>query len=189
MARIIKRYESRKLYDPQESRYVSLAELADWIRDGAEIEVVDNATDEVVTEQTLTQIILEDRRNGKSRLSVDTLHELVRAGGERLSEGVTQVQKGFDRFVRTSIERLPPMREARDEMGLLRERLDELEHALQKIEEGVPEGASGAKSDRKRTPAGGSAAKKAAARKPSKGKQESSSGAAGKSGTDDKETR
>lgn len=136
MPRIIKRYESRKLYDSQESRYVSLAELADWIRAGEVIEVVDNATDEIVTGQTLTQIILEDRRNGRSRVSVDTLHELVRAGGERLSEGVNQVQKGLDRFVRNSIERLPPMRDARDEMSRLRERLDELEATLQRLETG-----------------------------------------------------
>ncbi len=134
MPRVIKRYESRKLYDTEESRYVSLSELAAWIREGVDIEVIDNVTDEVVTEQTLTQIILEDRRNGRSRLSVDTLHELVRAGGERISEGVNQVQKGFDRFVRTSIERLPPMREARDEMSALRKRLDDLEILLAGME-------------------------------------------------------
>ena len=62
MPRTIKRYESRKLYDPEESRYVSLQEIAEWIREGQEIEVLDNASSESVTEQTLTQIILEERK-------------------------------------------------------------------------------------------------------------------------------
>ncbi|TDJ79752.1 MAG: hypothetical protein E2O39_00420 [Planctomycetota bacterium] len=41
MVRIIKRYASRKLYSTEESRYVSLEELADWIRDGEEVRVLD----------------------------------------------------------------------------------------------------------------------------------------------------
>ena len=44
MVRLIKRYESRKLYDTEESRYVSLDEIAAWIRQGQEVRVVDNAT-------------------------------------------------------------------------------------------------------------------------------------------------
>ena len=44
MPRTIKRYESRKLYDSAESRYVSLQEVAEWIRDGQEIEVIDTTT-------------------------------------------------------------------------------------------------------------------------------------------------
>ena len=44
MIRLIKRYESRKLYDTEESRYVSLDELATWVRAGQEVQVVDNAT-------------------------------------------------------------------------------------------------------------------------------------------------
>ena len=42
MYRLIKRYESRKLYDTEESRYVSLDELAEWIRTGKDVKVVDN---------------------------------------------------------------------------------------------------------------------------------------------------
>ena len=94
MPRTIKRYESRKLYDSKESRYVSLQEIAAWIRDGQEIEVIDNATDEVVTGQTLAQIILDEGRSGRGRLSPELLHDLVRASGEKISSGVNQVQKG-----------------------------------------------------------------------------------------------
>ena len=127
MPRTIKRYESRKLYDSAESRYVSLQEVAAWIRDGQEIEVIDNATDEVVTSQTLAQIILDEGRSGRGRLSPELLHDLVRASGEKISNGVTQVQKGLHRLVRASFDRLGPVKEARAEMRALRQRLDLLE--------------------------------------------------------------
>ena len=136
MPRTIKRYESRKLYDSQESRYVSLQEIADWIRDGEDVEVIDNKTEEVVTTQTLAQIILEEGRNGGSRLPSELLHELVRASGERLQSGVQQVQKGLNRLVNASFDRLGPMKEARAEMTALRERLEGLEKTLRELEAG-----------------------------------------------------
>ena len=46
MVRLIKRYESRKLYDTEESRYVSLNQIADWVRRGQEVRVVDNSSAE-----------------------------------------------------------------------------------------------------------------------------------------------
>ena len=134
MPRTIKRYESRKLYDPEESRYVSLQEIAEWIREGQEIEVVDNASSESVTEQTLTQIILEERKNGRSRLSAELLHDLVRASGEKITSGVSQVQKGLNRLVQASFDRLGPVKEARQEMKNLREKLEQLERTLSNLE-------------------------------------------------------
>ena len=55
MIRLIKRYESRKLYDTEESRYVSLDEIAQWIRQGQEVKVVDNATGRCVGEAVLNR--------------------------------------------------------------------------------------------------------------------------------------
>ena len=66
MIRLIKRYGSRKLYDTEESRYVSLEELANWIREGQRIRVVDKETSEDVTSQTLTQVIVEEGRRDSS---------------------------------------------------------------------------------------------------------------------------
>jgi len=59
MIRVVKRYGSRKLYDTEESRYVSLDEIGDWVRGGQNVKVVDNASDEEVTAQILMQVILE----------------------------------------------------------------------------------------------------------------------------------
>ncbi|HEU4557441.1 MAG TPA: polyhydroxyalkanoate synthesis regulator DNA-binding domain-containing protein, partial [Longimicrobium sp.] len=68
MARIIKRYGNRKLYDVQASEYVSLDQVAAIIRGGETVEVVDNVTGEDITAQTLTQIVLEEGTRGKSVL-------------------------------------------------------------------------------------------------------------------------
>ena len=88
MVRLIKRYESRKLYDTEESRYVSLEDIAAWVRGGQEVRVVDNATAEDVTAQTLTQIILDEGRRGTSFLPSELLHELVRVGERAVTTGV-----------------------------------------------------------------------------------------------------
>ena len=130
MIRLIKRYESRKLYDTEESRYVSLDEIATWVRNGQEVRVVDNATNNDVTSQTLTQIILDEGRKGTSFIPSELLHDLVRLGERAVSTGMEQVQNGVDKL----IDRLGPMRRAREEMSSLRSRLEELEVSLAELE-------------------------------------------------------
>ncbi|HSS77675.1 MAG TPA: polyhydroxyalkanoate synthesis regulator DNA-binding domain-containing protein [Thermoanaerobaculia bacterium] len=130
MIRLIKRYESRKLYDTEESRYVSLDEISTWIRQGQEVRVVDNASNNDVTSQTLTQIILEEGRKGTSFLPSELLHDLVRIGERAVSNGMEQMQNGVDRL----IDRLGPVRKAREEMSSLRARLEQLETSLSELE-------------------------------------------------------
>jgi len=134
MIRLIKRYGSRKLYDTEESRYVSLEELAGWIRQGQQIRVVDNKTSDDVTAQTLTQIISEEGRRGTSLLPNELLHELIRAGEQAVSSGVEQLQTQMDRLVQASIDRIGPVRRAREEMSRLRQRLEELERSLAELD-------------------------------------------------------
>lgn len=134
MVRLIKRYESRKLYDTEESRYVSLEEIGRFVRDGQEIKVIDNATEEDVTSHTLTQIILEGGRNGRTQIPIDFLHDMVRMGEKAWSTGVDQMQQGVDRILEASMDRLAPIRRARDEMTTLRSRLEDLEGSLLRLE-------------------------------------------------------
>lgn len=131
MVRIVKRYESRKLYSAEESRYVSLEELADWIRDGEEVRVLDNVTAEDVTAQTLGQIITEEGRRGRALFSSERLHELIRSSERALSTGVVKVQKGVGKL----IDRIGPVRRAREETAEMRRRIEELEAALARIDQ------------------------------------------------------
>jgi polyhydroxyalkanoate synthesis repressor PhaR len=154
MVRLIKRYESRKLYDTEESRYVSLEEIAAFVRAGQEVRVQDNATAADVTAQTLAQIILEEGRRGTSCLSSELLHDLVRAGRQAVSSGVEQVQHGVDRLMQASIDRLAPVRRAREEMARLRARLDELEASLAGLEAQEPATTTITRGGRSAAPAG-----------------------------------
>lgn len=156
MVRLIKRYGSRKLYDTEESRYVSLEDIAAWIREGQEIRVVDNRTGDDVTGQTLTQIISEEGRRGSSFLPSELLHEIIRLGEEAVSTGVEQLQHRVDRIVQRSVDRLGPVRRAREEMGRLRQRLAELEDSLVEIERSRDDVAEGGGATNAATGSGGS---------------------------------
>jgi len=135
MVRLIKRYGSRKLYDTEESRYVLLEDVAGWIRQGQEIRVIDNKSGEDVTAQTLTQIISDEGRKGVVMLPNALLHELIRMGQQAVSGGVERIQERVDRVMRAGIDRLGPVRQAREEMEVLRQRLGELEQSLIRLEE------------------------------------------------------
>jgi polyhydroxyalkanoate synthesis repressor PhaR len=80
MTYVIKRYSNRKLYDTQESRYVTLEEIEELIRAGKEISVVDVATGEDLTSVTLAQIILEKERSHRAGLPTSFLHQLIKHG-------------------------------------------------------------------------------------------------------------
>src|SRR5438445_9880478 len=75
---LIKKYANRKLYDTRASRYVTLAGIAQLVRDGHEIKVVDRDNGQDLTQLTLSQIVLEEEKRGPARL--------VDAGGEMLHD-------------------------------------------------------------------------------------------------------
>ena len=152
MERLVKRYGSRKLYDTEESRYVLLEEIAGWIRQGREVRVIDSASGDDVTAQTLAQVISEEGRREGGALPSDLLHEVIRLGSEAVNTGVKRLQDGVGRLVQTSIDRLAPIRQAREEMSLLRQRLDELEASLRAIEAGREDEGAGAARPRRRAP-------------------------------------
>jgi polyhydroxyalkanoate synthesis repressor PhaR len=77
---LIKRYANRKLYDQSRSRYVTLEELEELIRQGREIRVVDAVSGEDLTALTLAQIILENQRERRSALPAAFLHQLIKHG-------------------------------------------------------------------------------------------------------------
>ena len=67
------------------------------------------------------------------------LHELIRIGEQAVSTGVEQLQTRMDQLVQASIDRIGPVRRAREEMARLRERLEELETSLASIDTESPD--------------------------------------------------
>ena len=158
MAYIIKRYSNRKLYDTQESRYVTLEEIEEMIRGSKEISVVDASTGEDLTSVTLAQIILENERNRRAALPSAFLHQLIKHGDawqdfvqrsmRSSMEGIVtnqrEVEKLFQDWATRSGWGTPPAAEVkresaepdaerlREEVSSLRERLRALEERLEK---------------------------------------------------------
>src|SRR4051812_2310973 len=80
----IKRYTNRKLYDTVESRYVTLDEIAQMIKAGAEVKIIDNRSKEDLTSVTLAQIIFEEEKK-RSQMPLGVLREIIRHGGEAVA--------------------------------------------------------------------------------------------------------
>lgn len=86
--RVIKRYSNRKLYDTKDSRYVTLLQIAEMVRGGEEVQIIDNNTKEDLTEVTLAQIIYEEQKqkaSGSSRnVPLQTLKDLIHSRTEKV---------------------------------------------------------------------------------------------------------
>ena len=80
----VKKYPNRRLYDTEASRYITVDELADRVRAGRDVRVLDARTDEDLTQPTLVQLLVEGKR--AHLLPVPLLHQLVRMGDDALAE-------------------------------------------------------------------------------------------------------
>lgn len=84
MPLVVKKYSNRRLYDTEESRYITLEELTERIRAGADVRVVDAKSGEDLTQATLTQVILEGP--AAKLLPVPLLTQLIRMQDDALGE-------------------------------------------------------------------------------------------------------
>lgn len=82
---LIKKYGNRRLYDTESSRYITLGDLTEAIRGGAEAKVVDAKSGADLTQVTLTQIIMEGR-GAQKLLPASLLHQLIRLGDDALAD-------------------------------------------------------------------------------------------------------
>lgn len=81
---MIKRYSNRKLYDTKDSRYVTLLQIADMVRAGEDVQIIDNASKEDKTDVTLALIISEELKTKPRGIPLTTLKALIRNRGEKL---------------------------------------------------------------------------------------------------------
>jgi len=85
--RVVKRYSNRKLYDTKDSRYVTLLQIAEMVRGGEEVQIIDNNTKEDLTEVTLAQIIYEEQKQKASssrNVPLQTLKDLIHSRTEKV---------------------------------------------------------------------------------------------------------
>jgi polyhydroxyalkanoate synthesis repressor PhaR len=83
--KIIKRYQNRKLYDTQQSCYVTLDDIAKMIRSSEDVMVIDNKTKNDITAATLTQIIFEAEKKASQYAPLFTLREIIQNANGSIS--------------------------------------------------------------------------------------------------------
>lgn len=82
--RVIKRYSNRKLYDTRDSRYVTLLQIAEMVRAGEDVQIIDNTTKEDKTEVTLALAISEELKTKPRAVPLGSLRTLIQERGEKL---------------------------------------------------------------------------------------------------------
>ncbi len=141
--RVIKRYSNRKLYDTKDSRYVTLLQIAEMVRTGEEVQIIDNNSKEDLTEVTLAQIIYEEKKAHSRSVPLQTLKSLIHQrteqvlselrdgpigrlipgraeGGEKAEKG----EKGADVTKKTDAERAPSL------VDQAKEKLEDWQHQI-----------------------------------------------------------
>jgi polyhydroxyalkanoate synthesis repressor PhaR len=144
---LIKKYANRKLYDTRTSKYVTLDGIADLVREGHDIRVVDRDTGADITQVVLSQIVLTEEKRGPQRIvdaGADAIHERGQAlldyvrktlnvPGDLVSE-VERRRSSLEGMVEETIERtlqrlkLPTRRD----IDRLNERIDRLSAELKR---------------------------------------------------------
>jgi len=94
MALLIKRYGNRKLYDTQASRYVTLDGIAELVRAGKDLHIVDNDTGDDLTAVTFAQIIFEEEKRKNGLLGLPVLRWIIQQGGATVQDILARVDRG-----------------------------------------------------------------------------------------------
>jgi polyhydroxyalkanoate synthesis repressor PhaR len=144
---LIKKYANRKLYDTRTSRYITLEGIAQLVRDGHEIEVVDRDNGRDLTPVTLSQIVLSEEKRGPARL-MDAGGEMLHDRGQALLDYVRKTlnvpadlrgevgrrREGLESMADDTIERaLRRLRiPTRNDIDRINERLDRISAQLKK---------------------------------------------------------
>jgi len=145
--KLIKRYTNRKLYDTVESRYVTLDEIAEMIKQGLEVRIIDNRSKDDLTSVTLAQIIFEEEKK-KSRMPLLLLREIIQHPGESISgfiqkevtPRVNSIREGAESRLDKLLRREEGSAESMSPAELIRSSQRLLEEWQRKIDERIKHG-------------------------------------------------
>jgi polyhydroxyalkanoate synthesis repressor PhaR len=147
---VIRKYGNRRLYDSTHSRYVNLDEVAQMVREGRDVQVVDAATGEDRTRAVLTQIVVEQAKDDDSAFPLDALRQMISATGRATNEAaLTYMRAALDMYQNAyrAVTPVPPPMPAptpppraaaaapprEDDVEGLKRRIEELESVVRRI--------------------------------------------------------
>jgi len=145
--RVIKRYSNRKLYDTTQSSYVTLDEIAEMVRAGDEISIIDNKSGEDLTRVTLAQILFEEEKRDRRALPLNTLRMIIQSPSDLIAKLRTPVQDLREK-THQEVERIRERAHAQQEeiispvRGRLQKNIDELQglidESVQSVVSSIP---------------------------------------------------
>lgn len=103
---IIKRYANRKLYNTRDSQYITLAQIAQLIEAGELVQIVDKASGEDITEMTLAQVFVDDRRKRPGAPPIEGLKDVFRSTSEQVRKQITEPVSNIRQSFGDSVNRL-----------------------------------------------------------------------------------
>lgn len=94
--KIIKRYANRKLYDIENSTYITLDSIAKMVKEGLDVHIIDNKTGEDITTVTLAQVVVEEERKVR-KMPRALFRGIIHSGGETIG-GILHFPKEIRRL-------------------------------------------------------------------------------------------
>ena len=139
--KLIKRYTNRKLYDTERSCYVTLDEIAEMVRDGEEVSIVDNRSGEDLTTVTLAQIVYEAEKKDKKLLPLQSLRLIIQSPAEFLAR-ISRPVVEFREETQQRVDRLRRSAEKQQEERIVqpaREFLDNMQRTIDDVRSALDE--------------------------------------------------
>jgi polyhydroxyalkanoate synthesis repressor PhaR len=104
---IIKKYENRRLYNTLTSQYINQEQVAQLVRDGHDVRVIDAANGEDITRLILAQIVLEDAKTSDSVFPLDVLRQMIVASGRATQEGALRYMRAMMDMYQNAYRAMP----------------------------------------------------------------------------------
>src|SRR6516225_8378582 len=104
---IIRKYENRRLYNTLTSQYINQDQVAQLVREGYDVRVIDAASGEDITRQILAQIVLEDAKTPNSVFPLDVLRQMIVASGKATQENALRYMKAMMEMYQTAYRAMP----------------------------------------------------------------------------------
>ncbi len=105
---IIKKYENRRLYNTLTSQYINQEQVAQLLRDGYDVRVIDASSGEDITRLILAQIVLDDVKTPDSVFPLDILRQMIMASGKATQEGALRYMKAMMDMYQNAYRVMPP---------------------------------------------------------------------------------
>jgi polyhydroxyalkanoate synthesis repressor PhaR len=104
---IVKKYENRRLYNTLTSQYINQDQVAQLVRDGHDVRVIDAASGEDITRLILAQIVLEDAKTPDSVFPLDVLRQMIVASGKATQENALRYMKFMMEIYQNAYKAMP----------------------------------------------------------------------------------